>query len=157
MSLDPVHAGEALQATAGELHRIWRAARAQVRPQVFPGLADDATGRLLDRAAEALLEGAEDARAPYRHLGAIVRLDPRHPDSSEAEIETEWRLLAEVLRATCEALDAGDATRDFLARAVEAAREGASELVRGNGPPGILRVQQLSGFAPPRRRRDAQP
>ena len=157
MSLDPVHAGEALQATAGELHRIWRAARAQVRPRVFPGLADDAAGRLLDRAARALLEGALDTGDPYRELAAFVRLDPRHPDASGAELDTEWRLLGEVLRATCEALDAGDEAREFLARAVETAREGVTDLMGGRGPAGVVRVLQLSGFEPPRRRRDARP
>jgi hypothetical protein len=59
-----------------------------------------------------------------------------------------------VLRATCAALDADDASRTALARAVNVARAGASDLSRGRGPRRVLVVGQLSGFEPPRKRRD---
>jgi hypothetical protein len=151
VSLDPARTGEALLATAGELHRIWRSARAELRPDVFPGLADGAVGALLDAAARALAAGGADPEAIYAGVGAVVRIDPRDRPWSEAEVANEWRLAREVLRATCAALDAAAPARDLLVAAAEAGARGAAALVSGRGPAAILVVAQRSGFAPPRR------
>ena len=154
MSFDLPHTGEALIATAGELVRIWRSARAQVRPRTFPGLADGLVETVFRRAAQALSAGGGDPEAPYRGAVALVRVDPRDRDASAAEIATEWRLLGEVLRVTGDALGFEPAPRAYLAGAVEAARADAKDLVEGRGPEGVLVVAQLSGFEPPRKRRD---
>ncbi|HSN92678.1 MAG TPA: hypothetical protein VLS93_15715 [Anaeromyxobacteraceae bacterium] len=154
MSLDLRRSGEALLATSGELLRIWRAARAEVRPGVFPGLADGLVAAVLERAAQRLSAGGGDAADPYRGAVALVRADPRVPAISAEEIETEWRVLAAVLRAVCDALDVEEEPRAFLARVVEVARADAEALAHGRGPAGVLVVGQLSGFEPPRKKRD---
>jgi hypothetical protein len=155
LSLDLRHTGEALLATSGELLRIWRSARTQVRPRTFPGLADGLVAAVLERAARSLASGGGgDPEAPYRGAVALVRVDPRVPSVMAEEIDTEWRLLGEVLRATCDALDVEDAPRRFLADAVKVARADAEALVEGRGPGGVLVVGQLSGFAPPQKRRE---
>jgi hypothetical protein len=154
VSLSPARTGEALLVTAGELLRIWRSARAQVRPDIFPGLADAAVGAFLERAARALGAGGADPAAIYAGLVAPIHVDPRDPHRSAREIETEWRLLGEVLRATCEALGADEDSRAALARAIQVARERTEDLVAGRGPRGMVRVARLAGFVPPRRRRN---
>lgn len=154
MKLDLRRTGEALLATAGELERIWRSARAQVRPRTFPGLADGIVPVVLERAARALSEGGGDPDTPYRGAVGLARMDPRDREGAVEEIETEWRLLGEVLRVTGDALGFEESPRKWLARAVETARVGARALVEGRGPAGVLVVAQLSGFEPPRKRRD---
>ena len=153
MSLDHRRTGEALLATSGELLRIWRSARAQVRPGVFPGLADGLVAAVLERAAQRLTSGGGDPADPYRGAVALVRVDPRVRSVSAEEIDTEWRVLGEVLRATCDALDVADAPRRFLANVVEVARADAEALAEGRGPAGVLVVGQVSGFEPPRKQR----
>lgn len=154
MSLDLARTGEALLATSSELHRIWRSARAQIRPNVFPGLLDEAVGAFLERAGRWLEAGAGDPAEPYRRIAGVVRVDALDRRWSASEIDTEWRLAGEVLKATCDALDAGKDARDLLARAIDVAREGADDLARGRGPEGIMVLGQLSGFRPQRRRRE---
>jgi hypothetical protein len=109
---------------------------------------------VLERAAQRLSSGGSDAADPYRGAVALVRVDPRVRAVSAEEIDTEWRVLGEVLRATCDALDVEDAPRQYLARVVEVARADAEALAEGRGPAGVLVVGQLSGFEPPRKVRD---
>lgn len=154
MSLDLLRSGEALLATAGELVRIWRSARTQVRPRTFPGLADAVVETTLQRAARAMAGGGGDPQEPYRGAVALARVDPRDREGSAEEIDTEWRLLGEVLRITGDALGFEPAPRAWLGQAVEAGRAGARALAEGRGPRGVLVVGQLSGFEPPRKRRE---
>ncbi|BDG02786.1 hypothetical protein [Anaeromyxobacter oryzae] len=146
MSLDGRRAGEALATAASELTRIWRAARAEASPDVFPGLSDGLVERFVAGLGEALVLGrpAEDV---WARAEGVVRLDPAASGLAEDELRAEWRLVGEVIAAACDALEAGPEVTDVAARAVELAR-GGLESIRGGGPPAIVRVVSFSPLRP---------
>lgn len=149
MTLAGRRAGDAIAASAGELVRLWRAARAQARPKVFPGLLDGLVEDLFARLGEALAQG-QDPALLWPGLAGLVRLDPHAPERSRAELEAEWDVAHGVLRAACDALDAEDDVREWIARAVVLARSAARTLERGR-PPGVVIAWALSGLAGVRR------
>jgi hypothetical protein len=151
VSAGPREAGEAIAAAAGELTRIWRAARAQARPGVFPGASDGLVERFVGGLGEALVHG-RPAEEAWARLDGVVRLDPAAEGEAEEELRAEWRILGEVLAAACDALRASPEVVDAAARAVEAARHGL-ERIRTEAPPGVLRLAWRSPF----RRRSAGP
>lgn len=156
MTLGAHRAGDAIARAAGELVQVWRAARAQARPAVFPGLVDGVLEDFVLRAGAALADGKDPALV-WPACEGTVRLYPRAPDRSRAELDAEWDLAVEVLASACEALDAGDEAAEWLARAVVFARSGARTLHRGGGPRGVALVWLLSGFRPTRPARAAGP
>ncbi|HYG69610.1 MAG TPA: hypothetical protein VD838_18185, partial [Anaeromyxobacteraceae bacterium] len=134
------------------LVRIWRSARGAARPGVFPGLLDGVVEPFLRSAGNALAAG-EPPLGPWPRTVGLVRLDPRDVDASVREIEAEWDLLVEVLRASCEALDGEPSAFDWLEKAVATARAGAPALRdRAARPVGIAIAWVWSGVAPSRRR-----
>lgn len=152
MNLDARHTGEALVSAADELLRIWRAARGAARPGVFPGVLDGAMGAFLIQAGSALAAGEPPLGAWPRTAGA-VRLDPADPAASIREIEAEWDLLVEVVRASCEALGSEPGAFEWLEKAIAAARAGAPALLdRSARPTGVVIVFAFAGLAPVRRR-----
>jgi hypothetical protein len=152
MTLDARAAGQALQAVAPELTRIWRQVRAEARPGVFPGLVDGVVEALL-REAGAALERGEDLAGTWAATAGVVRTDARDPAAAEREIAIEWLILGEVLAAAYDALQTPAPARAALARAVDAARAAAPDLARGRGSSGILVVRVLSPLAPRERAR----
>ncbi len=146
MRLDGRRAGEALATASAELTRIWRAARHEARPDVFPGLSDGVVERFVAGLGEALVLGRASEEVWARAEG-VVRLDPAASARAEDELRAEWRLVGEVIASACDALDAGPDVTDFAARAVEAARHGV-EGIREGGPPAIVRVTSLAPFRP---------
>jgi hypothetical protein len=150
--LDTRRTGAALVAAVDELVRVWRSARGAARPGVFPGLADGLVGPFVERAGSALAAG-EPPLGPWPRTVGAVRLDPKDVDASVREIEAEWDLLVEVLRASCEALDSDPAAFEWLEKAIATARAGTAALSdRAARPVGVAIVYGFSGFAPNRRR-----
>lgn len=142
MSLGARAAGEALATASGELTRIWRAARAEARLEVSPGLSDGIVERFVAGLGEALVMG----RAPeevWERAEGVVRLDRAAEGRAEDELQAEWRLLGEVIAAACDALEAAPDVTDVAARAVEAARRGL-DAIRERAPAGVVRVAWLS-------------
>ncbi len=150
MTLDDHRVGDAIASSAGELVRLWRATRAQSRPGVWPGLLDGLVDDLLVRTGEALAAGRDPALV-WASAAGLVRIDPHARERSRAEIDAEWDVIASVLSAACEAMDAGEAAGEWLARAVVIARAGSRTLDEGGGPPGIVVAWMLSGLAAARR------
>jgi hypothetical protein len=147
MTLDVRRTGEAIGAAAAELTRIWRAARLEARPDLFPGTLDAVVEPFIAGVGEALVLGREPEEV-WGGLTGVVRADGRAPGGAEDLWLAEWRLLAEVLAAACEALQAPADVPDQVARAVEEARRGTEDLLEGAGPDGVLVVWTLGGFRP---------
>ncbi len=146
MTLEARRAGDAIARSAGDLARVWRAARLQARPDVFPGLLDAVVQDFFARAGELLAAGRDPALVWPSTVG-LARLDPRARDRGREEIDAEWDLAAGVLASAREALGAGDDVAEWLARAIVLARAGSRGLDAGGGPPGIAVVWVLSGIA----------
>lgn len=146
MTLSARRAGDAIARAAVQLLQVWRASRAEARPDVFPGLLDGLLEDFFARAGEALAEGRDPALV-WPAAAGLVRLDAHDLARSHAELDAEWDLAEEVLRSACEALDAGDGAAEWLARAIVIARSGARTLDRGGGPPGVALAWSLSGLA----------
>jgi hypothetical protein len=139
MTLDARRAGDALAASAADLARTWRSARMAARVERFPGLLDGLVEPFFALAGDALAEGRDPALVWPATVG-VVRLDARDPRRTRADVDAEWDLAEGVLHAACRALDAGDAAREWVSRAVVIARTGTRSLTRG-GPRGILVVR----------------
>lgn len=153
MTIEGRRAGDAITSSAGELVRLWRASRTQARPDVFPGLMDGLVDDLFVRLGEALAEGRDPALV-WPRLAGLVRVDPHARERSRAELDAEWDVAEGVIGAACDALDAGDEVREWVARALVLARAGARTLDQGGGPRGVVVGWLLSGLAgatrPPR-------
>lgn len=147
MTLEARRAGDAIARSAGNLARIWRAARVQARTLRFPGLLDGIVEDFLSRAGEGLA-AARDPALVWPRTKGLVRLDPCDLAASRAEIDAEWDLASEVLDSACEALDAGEAAAEWLARAIVIARAGSRTLDEGGGPEGIAVAWLLSATRP---------
>jgi len=145
--LDTRRTGEAIAAAAGHLARIWRQARAEAWPAVFPGVLDGVVEPFLARVGEALATG-QDPAAVWQGLVGIARLDRAQDGRAEEAMHGEWRLLGEVLAAAAEALGADAESADLAARAVEEGRRGTAALREGPRPAGVLVVRLLSGLRP---------
>ncbi len=156
MTLDARRAGDALALSAADLARVWRSARAPTRPGVFPGYLDGVIEPFFALAGEGLAEGRDPALI-WPAVTGVVRVDGRDARRTRAELEAEWDLVEEVLEAACRALDAGDAAREWISRAVVIARTDSRTLGAGGGPPGILTVRVLSGGGATRRARAPAP
>jgi hypothetical protein len=140
-------AGEAIALAAEALARIWRSARVEAPPEVFPGAIDGVVASFVAAVGEALVMGRVPAEAWARTEG-LVRLDPRR-ETTEAALDAEARLVGEVLASTCEALHAPAEVADFAARATEALRQALAGLLADAAPPpGVVTVTVLSGFRP---------
>jgi hypothetical protein len=152
MTLDARAAGQALQAVAPELTRIWRQVRADARAGVFPGLVDGVVEPLL-REAGVALDAGEDPEGTWEATAGVVRTDARDPEAAAREITVEWLILGEVLGAAFQALQVTPAARAALARALDAAKAAAPDLARGRGSHGVVVVHVLSPLAPRQRTR----
>jgi hypothetical protein len=142
VTLDARRAGDALSASAVDLARVWRAARAAARPEAFPGLLDGVVETFL-AAAGLALAGGRDPALVWPATAGIVRL-PADERRTRAELDAEWDLLEDVLAAALRALDADDGALEWMRRAVVLARAGARGLGTPGGPPGVLAVRLLS-------------
>lgn len=158
MTLDDRRVGDAIASSAGELVRLWRATRSQSRRGVWPGLLDGLVDDIFVRTGEALAAGRDPALV-WPSLVGLVRIDPHARERSRVEIDAEWDVIASVLSAACEAMDAGEGAGEWLARAVVFARTGSRALDQGGGPPGVVVAWVLSGLQPARRavRESGQP
>ncbi len=146
MTLDARRVGDAIAAGAADLAGIWRGARREARPEVFPGVIDGILEDFLSRAGEALAAGRDPALV-WPETTGVVRVNPKEPFRSVDEIEAEWDLVAEVLAASCEALQADQAASEWLSRAILFARAGARTVHERAAPRGILIVWALSGLS----------
>ena len=151
MTLDAHRAGEALSASAGELARIWRSARAGARPDLFPGYLDGLIEPFVALAGEGLAAGRDPALL-WPAAEGVVRVDGRDERRTLRELDAEWDLAEEVLHAACQTLDAGGAAREWISRAIVIARTGSRTLTDGSGPSGVLTVRMLSRGATRRAR-----
>jgi len=151
MTLDAHRAGDALSASAGELARLWRSARAGARPDLFPGYLDGLIEPFFILVGEGLAAGRDPALLWPAAVG-VVRVDGRDPRRTRSELDAEWDLAEQVLDAACQSLGAGDAAREWISRAIVIARTGSRMLPDGGGPRGILAVRMLSGGATRRAR-----
>jgi len=150
VTLEARRAGDAIARSAGDLARIWRASRVQLRSVHFPGLLDGLVEDFFARAGEALGAGRDPALVWPATTG-LLRLDPRDVARSHAQIDAEWDLAAGVLDSACESLDAGEAAAEWIARAVLVARSGSRTLERGGAPEGVAIAWLLSKVRPPAR------
>ncbi len=151
MTLDAHGAGDAIAASAAELARLWRSARASVRPAPFPGYLDGLVEPFFVLVGEGLAEGHDPALLWPAAVG-VVRIDGRDARRTRAELDAEWDLAEQVLNAACRTLDASDAAREWISRAVVIARSGSRTLSAGGGPRGIVTVRMLSENATRRAR-----
>jgi hypothetical protein len=156
VSLDARRTGDALASAASELARVWRAARASERTEAFPGLLDGLVEPFLALAAEALAAGRHPALL-WPAAEGTVRAIAGDARRTREEVEAEWGLLDEVLRAACRSLDADEEAREWLGRALALARAGARRLPDREGAPGILTVRVFSDPAATRRARGPSP
>jgi hypothetical protein len=138
--------GRFLRYQAPELTRIWRLARAQARHDVFPGLVDGLVEAFFDRAGELLGDGA----APDEVWEGLVGVVRWPPTLAADELPQEWAILADVLAAACESVNAEPEVGAWLTRAVAAAESGTLGLAGGTGrrPPGIFTTVVFSTMAP---------
>jgi hypothetical protein len=127
---------------------VWRAGRTASRPAVFPGLLDAVAEPFLTRLGEALSDGRDPALV-WPAVDGVIRVDGRDPRMTTAEIDAEWDLFEEVLRAACRALGADASVLEWVSRAVVIARAG-SRNVQQRTRPGVLAVRMLSPMAPTR-------
>jgi len=139
VTLDPRRAGDAVAASSEDLARVWRAGRASARPAAFPGLLDGVIVSFLMQAGDALANGRDPALV-WPATEGVIRLDVRDPELTATEVEAEWDLVEEVLVAALRALEAGEDTVQWAARAVVLARSG-TRTIRHGGPPGVLAVR----------------
>ncbi len=151
MTLDPFATGDALRSASSEIVRLWRAARAEARVGVFPGLLDGLVAPLVDRAGEALSMGGGDPAEVWAGAAGLVRVDPRFRRRSAGEIEAELAILGSVLDSVCEAVSADPGAAAFLRAVVAAARAGSAALADGRPPTAVAVVLALSGTAYGRR------
>jgi hypothetical protein len=156
VTLDPRRSANALAASAPELARAWRGARGAARPSCFPGLLDGLVEPLVALAAEALGDGRDPA-TPWAGAVGIVRVDAHDRRRTLAELDAEWDVMEQVLRAACDALGAGEDVRGWISRALVIARAGSWTLLAGGGPRGILAVKVFSDLGATRRARAAGP
>jgi hypothetical protein len=147
VTVDLRRTGEAIGAAAGELTRIWRSARLEALPELFPGTLDGVVEPFVTAVGDALVLGQEPEEIWGRLVGT-VRADRAAPGGLRETWRAEWGLLAAVLAATCDALEAQADAVDRVARAVEGARRGTEALLAGEGPDGVLVVWTLGGFRP---------
>jgi hypothetical protein len=145
--LDPRRTGEAIAAASGDLARIWRAARLEARPDVFPGALDGLVEDFVANVGQALVLGRTPREAWDRTEG-VVRIDRAAEARAEGELTAEWRLLGEVLAAACDTLDTDPAAADQVAQTVEEGRRGTEGLREGRGSRELVVVLLLSGFRP---------
>jgi hypothetical protein len=150
--LDLRRSGDAIAATALDLARVWRGARAATRRDWFPGVLDGAIEGFFALAGAYLAEG-RDAEEVWPATAGVVRVDAHDKRRSRAELDAEWDLAEQVLQAACQALSAGDEVTDWMARAIALARGGRRKLLAGEGPAGIVVVRTFSGATPPARGR----
>lgn len=140
-------AGEALAQAAGSLADVWRGARVEVEPSVFPAALDGIVASFVGAVGEGLVAGRAPEDAWARTEG-VVRVDPG-AGATRAAFAAETRVLGEVLATACGALRAPPEVHDVAARAVEALRQALDRLLAGEPPPpGVLVVRLLSGFRP---------
>jgi hypothetical protein len=149
VSLASEKVGLFLQSQADELARIWRLARAGARPDVFPGLIDGLVAAFFLRAGELVATGAPP-EAVWRGLIGLVRWPP---SLAPAELSEEWSLMAEVVGAACESVNAAPEAVAWLARAAAAAEAGTAALAGGHGatPEGIVTAIVFSSVSPRQR------
>jgi len=152
VNLDLRRSGDALAASAPDLARAWRGARAPARPGCFPGLLDGLIEPLLALAADGLAAGGDPA-APWAAAVGVVRVDARDRRRTLGELDAEWDVLEQVLRAACDALGAGEDVRGWISRALVISRAGSWTLLAGGGPRGILVVKVFSELGATRRAR----
>lgn len=130
--------GRALLRAAPDLARVWRLARRQSRPRVFPGLLDGVVRGFLEAAGRALAGGDAPEQA-WAATAGMVRLGPA---GAEDELTAEWALLMEVLAAACESYRADPEVGEWLARAVAAGERATATLSAGaKAPPAVLVVR----------------
>ncbi len=153
MTLPAQRAGDAINASASDLARVWRAGRAAARPLVFPGLLDGVVESFLALAGEALA-GGRDPALVWPATTGVIRV-PRDGRRTREELEAEWDLVEEVLAASLGALDAGDEAVLWVKRAVVIGRAGTRSLPAAGGPRGVLAVKLLSDPRATRRVRSA--
>ena len=146
MSLDALQLADVLRSSRSELERIWRAARAEARRGISPGLIDGIVPAFL-AGIVAMLEMDGEPSSAWREAVGIVRFDSRDRAASAAEIDAEWAIMGAVLASVCRALEAEPPTGVRLAEAVAVARAGAADVLTGRGPPGVLGLPVLSGMA----------
>jgi len=144
VTLEVHRAGDALAASADELARMWRSARAAARPDQLPGSLDGLIESFFVLVGEGLATGRDPVLLWPAAVG-VVRVDGRDARRTRSELDAEWDLAEQVLQAACQTLDAGDAAREWISRAVVIARTGSRMLPEGGGPRGILTVRMLSG------------
>jgi hypothetical protein len=101
-------------------------------------LLDGVVDSFLLQAGDALASGRDPALV-WPATEGVVRLDVRDPELTAAELEAEWDLVEEVLVAALRALDAGEESVEWAARALVIARAGTRTLRHG-GPPGVLAI-----------------
>jgi hypothetical protein len=145
----PQQVGAFVRHQAEELTRLWRLARADERPAVFPGLLDGTVPSFLAEAGALLERGGEPGEAILRAAGAL-----RWPPAiAPAELSAEWAVLRDVLLTSCESVDCEPAASAWLARAIEAADAATAAVDGGRGPtpPAITVVLVLASAPPPLR------
>ncbi len=146
MTLGARRVGDAIASGAADLMGIWRATRREARPEAFPGVLDGILEDFLTRAGEALASGKDPALV-WPETTGVIRVDPKAPFRSVDEVEAEWDLVAQVLAASCEALEAEREAAEWLSRAILFARAGARSVHERAAPRGILIVWALSGLS----------
>ena len=132
-----------------DLTRIWRLARADARPDVFPGLLDDVIGAFFESCGD-LLEAEGPPEQVWTRLSGLVRWPP---SLAPGELNEEWSVLGDVLSAACESVNAKETVKEFLSRGIEACRAGTASLGgagRRHAPAAIVTALIYSPTAPRR-------
>jgi hypothetical protein len=128
---------------APELCRIWRLAHTAARGRAFPALLDGVVEAFFTAAGERLAAGGAPGEAWSRLVGGLRRSASLGP----VETSREWTMVAEVLRAACEAVNAAPDAAGWLADAVAAAEAGTEAVAHGAPPPaGVLVTVVLAGM-----------
>jgi hypothetical protein len=146
--LGPEKVGFFVRQHRDELTRIWRMARAEARPEVFPGLLDDVVGSFFETCAALLSRGA----APEEVWAGVAGLVRWQPELAPRELDAEWEVAADVLAAACESVNGERTVSAWLERAASACQAGTAALLeeRRQVPAGIVTTFVYSPITPRR-------
>ncbi|MFT3912549.1 MAG: hypothetical protein QM704_00245 [Anaeromyxobacteraceae bacterium] len=130
MKASAAEAGAMLERHAEDAVRLWRSARRQARPGVFPGTLDELVGPFVRAVGTTLIDEREPS-AVWERVAGVLRC-PREGASAEHEIE--WTIAGEVAAAVAEALGVGQEVRLHAVAAARACAEASRRLAQQPGP-----------------------
>jgi hypothetical protein len=143
VTLTAHQAGPALSVSGEEAVRLWRAARRQAQPAIFPGYLDGLVEPFVRAVGAALAAGG----VPEDVWGALEGIARFPPEGARPVHEVEWIIAGELVAAVADALKAEPEARHFAVAAARACWEATRALAEAKGPSRrrVLTVWVLAG------------